>query len=121
MTNPSIAKYANEIYHVIKNHHHFLLTTHVRADGDGIGSEIALFHLLKNMGKSVSIVNDSLIPQIYKFITPSTGMYVYPDVPQDKPEVVFAPGLPSPLNGLAKRRTFFRRRDNYQYRPSYRE
>ena len=95
MTSPSIAKYANEIYQVIKNHHRFLLTTHVRADGDGIGAEIALFHLLKNMGKSVSIVNDSLIPQIYKFITPSSGVYVYPDVPQDKPEVVFCLDCPT--------------------------
>jgi len=106
VTNPSIAKYANEIYHVIKNHHRFLLTTHVRADGDGIGAEIALFHLLKNMGKSVSIVNDSLVPQIYKFITPSTGMYVYPDVPQDKPEVVFALDCPT-LERFGKTKDFF--------------
>lgn len=101
MTNPSVAKYANEIQQVIKNHQRFLLTTHVRADGDGIGAEIALFHLLKNMGKSVSIVNDSLTPQIYKFITPSTGMYVYPDVPQDKPEVVFVLDCPT-LERLGK-------------------
>ncbi|MBI5309332.1 MAG: bifunctional oligoribonuclease/PAP phosphatase NrnA [Planctomycetes bacterium] len=106
MTNPSVAKYANEIYQIIKSHHRFLLTTHVRADGDGIGAEIALFHLLKNMGKSVSIVNDSLIPQIYKFITPSSGIYVYPDVPHDKPEVVFALDCPT-LERLGKTTGFF--------------
>ena len=101
MTNPSVAQYASEIQQVIKSHQRFLLTTHVRADGDGIGAEIALFHLLKNMGKSVSIVNDSLTPQIYKFITPSTGMYVYPGVPHDKPEVVFVLDCPT-LERLGK-------------------
>ena len=101
MTNPSVAQYASEIQQVIKSHQRFLLTTHVRADGDGIGAEIALFHLLKNMGKSVSIVNDSFTPQIYKFITPSTGMYVYPGVPHDKPEVVFVLDCPT-LERLGK-------------------
>ena len=73
----------NDIHNVIRRYDRFLITTHVRADGDGIGSEVALYHALRGMGKSVSIANDSPIPQIYKFIIPGTGIYVHPELPKE--------------------------------------
>ncbi len=93
--NTGIKACVENIYDVIKRYHRFFITTHVRADGDGIGSEIALFRALAGMEKSVFIVNDSVVPQIYKFITPATGLYVYPDLPKDSPEVVFALDSPT--------------------------
>ncbi|MFN3533501.1 MAG: DHH family phosphoesterase [Candidatus Brocadia sp.] len=101
MKDTVIKTYVDSIHDVIKRYHHFLITTHVRADGDGIGSEIALFHAFAGMGKSVFIVNDSPVPQIYKFITPGTGMYVYPELPKDLAEVVFALDSPT-LERLGK-------------------
>lgn len=95
VTGDKIRPMIHEIYNIIKTHQVFLLTTHVRSDGDGIGSEIALFHALKEMGKSVCIVNDSLIPQIYKFIVPASGMYSYPDHPKNKAEVVISLDCPT--------------------------
>ncbi|HHT9137774.1 MAG TPA: DHH family phosphoesterase [Candidatus Wunengus sp. YC60] len=91
----------NDIHSVMKKHDRFLITTHVRADGDGIGSEVALYHVLRGMGKSVSIANDSPIPQIYKFIVPSTGMYIHPELPKDHAEVVFTLDCPT-LDRLGK-------------------
>lgn len=44
------------------------LTTHVNADGDGLGSEVALVHLLTSLGKEVSIVNPTPIPERYGFL-----------------------------------------------------
>jgi hypothetical protein len=45
-----------------------LLTGHVRLDGDALGSQLALYHALRNMGKDPRILNDSGIPRVYKFL-----------------------------------------------------
>jgi len=44
------------------------LTTHVNADGDGIGSEVAMVHLLGVLGKEVWIANPTPIPPRYAFL-----------------------------------------------------
>ena len=44
------------------------LTTHVNCDGDGVGSEVALVHLLRALGKDVWIANPTLIPPRYAFL-----------------------------------------------------
>ncbi|MBI1723981.1 MAG: bifunctional oligoribonuclease/PAP phosphatase NrnA [Gemmatimonadetes bacterium] len=45
-----------------------VLTTHVNADGDGVGSEVAMVHLLRALGKSVAIANPTPIPDRYRFL-----------------------------------------------------
>ncbi len=45
-----------------------VLTTHVNADGDGVGSEVALVHLLRDLGKTVAIANPTPIPDRYGFL-----------------------------------------------------
>jgi len=91
----------DKISSIIKRYERFLITTHVRADGDAIGSEIALYHALKNMGKSVFIINDSPIPQSYKFVIPASGLYIHPQIPKEQPEVVFTLDCPT-LERLGK-------------------
>ncbi len=46
----------------------FVITSHVRCDGDAIGSELALMHLLARMGKEGHPVNDGRIPPEYHFL-----------------------------------------------------
>ena len=53
--------------------HHVLLTTHVNADGDGVGSEVALVHLLGALGKRVAIANPTPIPDRYRFLVDPLG------------------------------------------------
>ena len=101
MNNTVSAAPVNDVSHIIKRHNRFLITTHVRADGDGIGSEVALYHALKGMGKQAVIANDSPIPQIYKFIIPPTGMHIYPDFPKEGADVVIALDCPT-LDRLGK-------------------
>jgi bifunctional oligoribonuclease and PAP phosphatase NrnA len=48
----------------------FLLTTHVRPDGDGLGSQKALAAALRRMGKQVRVVNPSHLPARYDFLDP---------------------------------------------------
>jgi phosphoesterase RecJ-like protein len=46
------------------------LTTHVNADGDGVGSEIALWHLLRAQGSQPVIANATGIPDRFRFLVP---------------------------------------------------
>lgn len=45
-----------------------VLTTHVNADGDGVGSEIALWHLLRAHGLLPVIANPTPFPDRYRFL-----------------------------------------------------
>jgi phosphoesterase RecJ-like protein len=53
---------------IIKQHNDFVLTTHVNPDGDGLGSESALYVALKSMGKKVMVVNANPTPDLYYFL-----------------------------------------------------
>lgn len=44
------------------------LSTHINADGDGCGSEVALAHLLAQRGMSVRIVNPTPWPAMFAFL-----------------------------------------------------
>ncbi|MDQ6993387.1 MAG: DHH family phosphoesterase [Mariprofundus sp.] len=48
---------------------HIVLTTHCNPDGDGIGSQMALFDLLSELGdKHISMHNRDGVPRIYTFL-----------------------------------------------------
>lgn len=57
-----------KIADVITRHEKFLVTSHVRPDGDSIGSTLAMYHLLRNMGKSVLVYNQDKTPDNYRFL-----------------------------------------------------
>ncbi|MCF7831948.1 MAG: bifunctional oligoribonuclease/PAP phosphatase NrnA [Candidatus Marinimicrobia bacterium] len=48
----------------------FVITTHQNPDADGLGSELALYHILKKLGKEVFIFNISPTPESLKFMDP---------------------------------------------------
>lgn len=52
----------------------FTLTTHVRPDTDGIGSEIALHRWLSRQGKQVRILNPDAIPDRLLVLDPDRGV-----------------------------------------------
>jgi bifunctional oligoribonuclease and PAP phosphatase NrnA len=51
-----------------RRHQRFLLTTHVRPDGDGLGSMLALSETLEAQGKQTRLVVASVIPARYNFL-----------------------------------------------------
>lgn len=53
---------------IIRSNDSFLLTTHVNPDADAIGSEIALYQILKQLKKEVNIINHSETPYNLKFL-----------------------------------------------------
>lgn len=52
---------------IIIENNSFLLTTHVNPDADAIGSEIAMYRILKGLGKDVYIINHSTTPYNLEF------------------------------------------------------
>jgi phosphoesterase RecJ-like protein len=56
---------------LVHRHRRFLLTTHVRPDPDGLGSQIALADVLEGMGKDVRLVIASTWPPRYTFLDPA--------------------------------------------------
>ncbi|MBI2712706.1 MAG: hypothetical protein HYX41_07635 [Bdellovibrio sp.] len=56
-----------------------ILSTHLQPDGDGLGAETALFHYLKNAGKSCRVCNPDHLPRRYKFLDPKGRFLHGPD------------------------------------------
>lgn len=59
---------AKKVIEAIKKYSTFLVTSHVDAEGDALGSELALSSLLRKMGKKVFIVNNERAPANYGFL-----------------------------------------------------
>jgi len=57
-----------EIIENIKNNQTFLITAHVRLDGDALGSELALCHLISSLGKTAVVYNQDPTPGNYLFL-----------------------------------------------------
>jgi bifunctional oligoribonuclease and PAP phosphatase NrnA len=51
---------------LLQTHKSFVITSHVRPDGDAIGSTLGFMHLLEAMGKRASVVFCDAIPDIYR-------------------------------------------------------
>ncbi|HQK92884.1 MAG TPA: bifunctional oligoribonuclease/PAP phosphatase NrnA [Armatimonadota bacterium] len=64
MTRPRIADAAR----VLAEGQSLLVTTHIRPDGDAIGSALALSHGLRGLGKMATIVLEHAVPRPYRFL-----------------------------------------------------
>lgn len=53
---------------MIENHDRIVLTCHMRPDGDAVGSTLGLYHLLKGLGKDVSVVVPDRVPRSLQFL-----------------------------------------------------
>ncbi len=62
----------------VRGHSRFLLTTHVRPDGDGLGSMLALAGALRQLDKKVWLTVASTIPPRYFFLDPQNQLEVFP-------------------------------------------
>jgi phosphoesterase RecJ-like protein len=55
---------------LVRRHRSFLLTTHIRPDGDGLGSMLALSEALRQLSKEVQLIIASILPPRYQFLDP---------------------------------------------------
>jgi phosphoesterase RecJ-like protein len=61
----------------IKTHKVFLITTHQNLEGDALGSQIAFYNLLRQIGKSAIMVNQDPTPQEYTWLSGSELIKLY--------------------------------------------
>ena len=62
----------NEVLDLIRGSRTILITSHRDPDGDSIGSQLALAHLVEKWGKSCRIINQGELPFKYGFLDPSS-------------------------------------------------
>ena len=58
----------SEIIKAINEGQSFLITAHIRLDGDALGSELALYLMLKELGKKAVVYNQDRTPERYEFL-----------------------------------------------------
>ncbi|MDB4322931.1 DHH family phosphoesterase, partial [Akkermansiaceae bacterium] len=65
-----------EIGQVLRDHDSFVVASHVRPDGDAIGSILALGHALEGIGKRVRYLNEDGCPESLAFLPGSEKVEV---------------------------------------------
>jgi bifunctional oligoribonuclease and PAP phosphatase NrnA len=78
MDDQAFKKAIDEIGAVISAHESFLLMSHVRPDGDAIGSVLALGFSLMAMGKKVLMINEDGVPESLEFLKGSEKVTMPP-------------------------------------------
>lgn len=71
----------SEIANAIRAHDTFILLSHVRPDGDAIGSQIALGQSLEALGKTVHYINEDGLPSSLEFLPGSELIQSPPTAP----------------------------------------
>ncbi|HEX8287119.1 MAG TPA: bifunctional oligoribonuclease/PAP phosphatase NrnA [Pyrinomonadaceae bacterium] len=56
----------SQVVELIENKNNFAITTHVRPDGDGVGSSLGLCWLLRSLGKNAEVIVSDGVPVSYK-------------------------------------------------------
>jgi phosphoesterase RecJ-like protein len=72
-----------QIGEVLRSHQSFVLLSHIRPDGDAIGSQLALGFSLLAMGKSVRLINEDGLPENLAFLPGSERIESPPADPLD--------------------------------------
>lgn len=94
-----------QVVELIEKKSSFAITSHMRPDGDGIGSGLALYHMLLSLGKDVDVVLRDRVPPAYKILPGSEDVRIQADLSKEYDAVflmecsdVERPGLSSLKN-----------------------
>lgn len=72
-----------EIGEIFARHESFVILSHVRPDGDAIGSQLALAFALEAAGKKVRVINEDGLPDNLRFLPGSDRVELPPAEPLD--------------------------------------
>src|SRR4051812_38110420 len=61
-----VIRVLSQVVELIENKQNFAITTHIRPDGDGVGSSLGLCWLLRSLNKSVEVIAADTIPVAYR-------------------------------------------------------
>ena len=72
-----------QIGQVLREHQHFAILSHVRPDGDALGSQLALALSLEHLGKNVRVWNEDGMLEKYSFLPRAELVTKPPAKPED--------------------------------------
>src|SRR4029450_9822851 len=72
-----------EIAEVLRRHESFAVLSHVRPDGDALGSQIALGLALRQLGKKVKVWNEEGLLEKFSFLPGGELVSTPPSEPED--------------------------------------
>jgi len=87
----------SEIGKAIADHNSFAVVSHVRPDGDAIGSVLALGHALEQLGKSVRYLNNDGCPKSLEFLPGSEKVEISGEVGVLEVEVAITLDTAAPM------------------------
>jgi phosphoesterase RecJ-like protein len=67
----------------LMEHSSFVLTSHVNPDGDALGSELALCYLLRDLGKTVAVINHSPTPDNLRWLDDGNDIEIFDPAKHD--------------------------------------
>src|SRR5262245_57651606 len=56
----------SQVVELIESKHRFCITSHIRPDGDSLGSSLALYWTLRNLNKEVHVLTRDSVPHAYR-------------------------------------------------------
>lgn len=56
----------SQVVELIESKNRFAITSHIRPDGDGLGSSLGLYWLLRALGKEAEVITHDPVPQAYR-------------------------------------------------------
>lgn len=83
MSDPILNATFEQLGEIFRQHTSFVLLSHVRPDGDAIGSQLALGYALMAAGKSVRLINEDGLPDNVAFLPGSEKIETPPADPID--------------------------------------
>ena len=75
----------SQVVELIENKDRFAITSHVRPDGDSLGSSLGLFWLLRALDKDVEVIMRDPAPHSYQKLPGADLVRVTPAVDRAKP------------------------------------
>ncbi|QQS47011.1 MAG: bifunctional oligoribonuclease/PAP phosphatase NrnA [Acidobacteriota bacterium] len=91
-----------QVIELIEKHERFAITSHIRPDGDSLGSSLALCWILRGLKKDAEVIMCDQVPMAYSKLPGSDEVRVVPDIDREYDAVfviecsdVSRPGLPS--------------------------
>ena len=91
----------SQVIDLIEKHERFAITSHIRPDGDSLGSSLALCWILRGLNKNAEVVMCDQVPHAYSKLPGAEDVKVVPDVSRQYDAVfviecsdVSRPGLP---------------------------
>src|SRR5215470_10844450 len=73
----------SQVVELVDKKRRFMITSHIRPDGDGLGSGLALYWMLRSLGKDATVLLRDEVPPAYTVLPGSDLVVVAPDIDGD--------------------------------------